>query len=413
MSTRLFPLALCALALLAPLGSEAAAQQVLRKTYDGRRCRVYIPSTYRQGTPRPLVVMLHGCTQDPEDFARGTRFDEVAEREGLIVLYPEQPSSANQNKCWNWFEPAHQARGRGEPASIVACVEGAAREWSVDRERVYAAGLSAGAAMSSILAATYPDVFAAVGVHSGLQYAAARDVGGAFSAMFGSAPDPERGARDVLRAMGPRKRAMPVIVFHGTGDSTVRPQNGVQVARQFAQVADLALDGRDSDQVPSRPSQTQNGNTPGGLAYAIFDHLGPSGRTWIRRYEVTSMGHAWSGGDRAGSYTDPAGPNASEALWAFFAQHSRSGSASAPAPAPVTPAPAPVTPAPTPIAPTPITPVTPRDTTPPTLSASPPAGSYPPPSTSSCRATSPVRSTTPSTAARRPSPRRATPSPCG
>ena len=227
-------LVLFALAAGGPLFAQQG--QTLQRAYAGRSCRVYVPSTYRPGDARPLVVLLHGCTQDPADFARGTAFDAIAERERLLVLYPEQTSSANSNQCWNWFEAAHQARGSGEPASIVACVEGFAAEFSVDRERVYAAGLSAGAAMSSILGATYPDVFAAIGVHSGLEYAAASDVGSAFSAMFTGGPAPDQAAAKALRVMGARRRALPVFVAHGTSDYTVRPVNGEQTIAQWAQV---------------------------------------------------------------------------------------------------------------------------------------------------------------------------------
>lgn len=366
------PASFLALTLLAASPSLAQQGRTLQRAFNGRSCRVYVPSSYRPNDARPLVVLLHGCTQDPADFARGTAFDALAEREGLLVLYPEQPQSANSNQCWNWFETAHQARGRGEPASIVGCVEGVASEFSVDRERVYVAGISAGGAMSSILGATYPDVFAAIGVHSGLEYAAADGMGSAFSAMFTGGPDPEQAALDALRAMGSNERALPVLVVHGADDYTVRPINAEQTIAQFAQVADLALDGVDNDDVSARPSTSRSGTAPGGRRYAVFDHHAPGGSVLLRYLRVEGMGHAWSGGDASGSYTDPAGPSASEALWAFFSLHRRNA-----VPAPTTPTPTPM-PAPTPM-PMPAPAPTPRPAPAPTPRPAPAPTSLPAP----------------------------------
>lgn len=351
MSTR--SLVLAAL-LAASLPSVAAAQQgtSVTRSYNGRSCRVYVPASYRAGAKRPLVVLLHGCTQDPADFARGTEFDRIADQHGLLVLYPQQTQAANQNKCWNWFEPGHQARGRGEPASIVGCVEGVAKEWGVDRERVYVGGLSAGGGMTSILGVTYPDVFAAIAVHAGLQFDAANDVGGAFLAMFQGGPNPEASARSAISVMGSRKRVVPTLVVHGTGDNTVRPINGEHTIRQFAQIADLVIDGQDDDDVSGRPTRTRQEVSAAGLRYTVYDH-DYQGATLLRRIEVEGMSHAWSGGSSAGSYTDPQGPSASEAMWAFFSQHTRSGAS-----APTTGG---------------------NDTTPPTTTVAPPAGRYPNP----------------------------------
>ena len=255
--------------------------------------RLYTPSG-RSGQRLPLVVMLHGCTQTPEDFAAGTRMNSLAEAEGFLVAYPAQPPAANPNRCWNWFLPEHQARGRGEPGAIAGMVRDILRDHPVDPRRVFVAGLSAGGATAAVMGAVYPDLFAAVGVHSGLATGAARDVVSAFAAMR-RAPD-----------TGPVARPVPTIVFHGDSDPTVHRSNAAALVAQItAGAGDLTV------------AQTQ-GQSARGRPWTRVSHVDAAGRTLCEDWCLHGGGHAWSGGDRAGSYTDPDGPDASAEMLRFF-----------------------------------------------------------------------------------------------
>ena len=260
--------------------------------------RLYVPSRRAGGTV-PLVVMLHGCTQSPEDFAAGTRMNEVAEEGGFLVAYPRQTQGANAQKCWNWFDAAGQLRDRGEPALIAGLTRDVMRDFAVDPTRVYVAGLSAGGAAAAILAQCYPDLYAAAGVHSGLAAGAARDMPGAFAAMRG-------GAR---AAPG---RAVPAIVFHGDADRTVHPSNGDQVMTQARGGAPLA-------------AEAARGRAEGGLAFTRTVERDASGRSMAEHWLVHGAGHAWSGGSAAGSYTEPRGPDASREMLRFFLGHRLAG----------------------------------------------------------------------------------------
>ena len=256
--------------------------------------RLYVPSRPPAG-PMPLLVMLHGCTQSPEDFAAGTGMNALAEAEGLLVAYPRQTRTANAQKCWNWFDPKDQGRGRGEPALVVGMVEEVLRREAADPARVYVAGLSAGGAAAAVLAQAYPEVFAAVGVHSGLPAGAARDMAGAFAAMRGGG----------TAAPG---RAVPTIVVHGGADRTVAPANARAVAEQARGGAALA-------------TATTRGRAAGGLAFTRSVGSDANGRPLVESWLVEGAGHAWSGGSPAGSYTEPRGPDASRAMLDFFLRH--------------------------------------------------------------------------------------------
>ncbi len=260
-----------------------------------RAYKLYIPRDYR-GEPRPLIVMLHGCTQSADDFAAGTRMNVFADESMFLVAYPEQPASANVSKCWNWFRPGDQQRERGEPSLVAGITLQIMRDYAVDRRRVYVAGLSAGGAAAAVLAATYPNVYAAVGVHSGLTCGLARDVPSALAAM--------RTGRGDDRADAVARTPIPTIVFHGDRDATVHPSNGARFA------ADVATSGC--------AKRVETGLAAGGREYTQTTYTEANGKRVLEHWTIHGAGHAWSGGSTAGSYTDPLGPDASRELVRFF-----------------------------------------------------------------------------------------------
>jgi poly(hydroxyalkanoate) depolymerase family esterase len=267
-----------------------------------RDYKLYVPSGYR-GQPCPLIVMLHGCTQSVDDFAGGTNMNAVADENGCLVAYPIQSKAANQSKCWNWFNPRDQQRDGGEPALIVGIVRQIARDHAVDVRRVYVAGLSAGGAAAVVLGTRYPDVFAAIGVHSGVACGAAHDIVSAFIAMRGQGP--QTGAVNALRP--DNQRDVPTIVFHGDRDDTVHPSNADRIV--------------EATQASRLQSIVETSRVPGGHAYTRESYRDDRGRLVLERWTVHGAGHAWSGGRKAHSFTDPAGPNASHAMMRFFLAH--------------------------------------------------------------------------------------------
>ncbi len=270
-----------------------------------RAYKLYIPSGYH-GQALPLVVMLHGCTQSPDDFAAGTRMNLIAEEQTCLVVYPAQPSEANAAKCWNWFRPSDQRRGQGEPSLIVGITRQVMRDYSVDPQRVYIGGLSAGAAAAAVMGATYPDVYAAIGVHSGLAWGAANDLPSAFTAMRQGDLPASYGSGDVSTVLG-HGSTVPTIVFHGDRDNTVHPRNGDHVIAQ--------------KRTTKLQKNVHRGRVPGGHAYTRTIHTDARGRAILEHWEIHGAGHAWSGGSPAGSYTDPRGPDAAREMLRFFLEH--------------------------------------------------------------------------------------------
>ncbi|GAC1394269.1 MAG: hypothetical protein NVS4B11_08040 [Ktedonobacteraceae bacterium] len=284
---------------------------------------VYTPQSYQVGTTVPLLVMLHGCAQTAIDFATGTSMNLLAEQYGFIVVYPQQTSNYNQGLCWNWFLPVNQARERGEPASIVGIIQAVQQNtvlWTIDPKRIYVAGLSAGAAMSVILGATYPDLFAAIGIHSGLEYQAATSLNDGFKAMRRGGPSPQQQGLAAYTAMSSLARIVPTIVFHGTNDTSVAPVNGDQVVQQWMATDHLASKNTYTPDF-TRPTNVTSGQVPGGHTYVVASWNAVNSMAVQAYWKIGGMGHAWSGGNPVGTYTDPQGPSASAALYDFFMAH--------------------------------------------------------------------------------------------
>ena len=277
-----------------------------------RNYKLYIPGG-STGQPLPLLVMLHGCTQSPDDFAAGTRMNALAESGDFYVVYPEQSGSANMNKCWNWFNAGDQQRDQGEPSIIAGITHQIAATQPIDTKRIYVAGMSAGAAMAVILGETYPDLYAAVGVHSGLAYGAAHDLPSAFGAMQGGGPDATRPNNRHQKATD-LTRTVPVIVFHGDRDSTVNQRNAEQILNQ--RLSDLAADA-------TPKASMRQGQVRGGHSYTQSVYRNSGDEPVAERWIVHGSGHAWSGGSPKGSYTDANGPDASMEMVRFFLEHPR------------------------------------------------------------------------------------------
>lgn len=272
-----------------------------------RDYKVYVPGQYRSA-PLPLIVMLHGCTQDADDFAAGTRMNALAETHGFIVVYPIQPQGANTSKCWNWFKPADQQRDQGEPSLIAGITREVMANYNVDPKRVFVAGLSAGGAMAAIVAQTYPDLYAAAGIHSGLPVGCAHDLPSALAAMRGGkarSKARKSGRADIHHAQASQ---CPLIVFHGDADATVHPANANELVREFSA----------REAIPVRASSGDSRARKHTVRH-MTSQAGADAELWI----IHGAPHAWAGGSSSGSYTDPSGPDASAEMVRFFLEHPR------------------------------------------------------------------------------------------
>ena len=290
-----------------------------------RAYRVYVPFGLRRTTRAPMLLALHGCTQDAMDFAAGTRFNELADRHQFVVVYPEQSVAHNGQRCWNWFRTGHQFREQGEPAILAGIVGRMLAErarWRIDPERVYVTGISAGGAMAVVLSATYPELFAAVGVHSAPPYRSAAGPANAIAAMQGRVAPPP-----VHTASG---QAMPpMIIFQGTFDGTVRPVNARRVADQWLAARATDAGPRTQSGLVARPIGAPRVATAGpARPVSTRSRRGHTvsrwysgGRKVLELWEIDGLGHAWSGGSTNGSYSDARGPRASSEMWKFFAAH--------------------------------------------------------------------------------------------
>jgi poly(hydroxyalkanoate) depolymerase family esterase len=264
-----------------------------------RSYKLYIPRR-RQRSRRALLLMLHGGTQDADDFAAGTRMNALAEEHEFIVAYPIQSKAANVSLCWNWFTPENQTRGRGEPAIIAGITSEIIADYDVDPARVFVAGLSAGGAMAAVMGATYPDLYAAVGVHSGLPYRSAADLPSAFAAMRGH--EGQGGRARKWRSTGNDGRFIRTIVFHGDADNIVHPSNAASMVSA------------ESNESVER-AEVRHGAMRAHTRTVTRDK---TGAVIVEHWLVHGGGHAWSGGSPDGTYTDPRGPDASREMLRFF-----------------------------------------------------------------------------------------------
>lgn len=262
-----------------------------------RHYKLYAPSNFG-AEALPLVVMLHGCSQSADDFAAATGMNALAEELGFVVVYPEQSSRANHAGCWNWFEALHQRRNEGEP-SLIAGITRSILRHGLDKRRVYVAGHSAGGAMAAVMGAEYPDLYAAIGIHSGLPHGVAQDLPSALAAMSGRANGgykPERPPAGAPRA--------PVIAFHGDQDTTVHPNNSRFLPAPGSRIA------------------TEHGER-NGRSFTRTTHFDASGRPMVEQWMVHGAAHAWFGGKPYASFADPQGPDASREMLRFFLSHRR------------------------------------------------------------------------------------------
>lgn len=305
--------------LIAAAASAATVSGSVSHAEGARAYELTVPST-GAANARPLIVALHGCLQTPAQFAGVARLRELAEKEGALVLYPAQSEAANPARCWNWFNPADQVRGSGEPALIAAMVEEVRAKHAIDASRIYVVGLSAGAMMTSVLMACYPDVFAAAAVVSGGMYKAADGLGEAMRVIGSGSPhEVAERARQAYECAGDAKtKRYKVLVIDGDADRIVGAANAAQAVAQFLETNDWADDGKDNGSVAALGEPTR-ARREDGLDHTCRELLA-EGRPLMRHCTVHGLGHAWSGGDPGFPYAEPKGPDATAMIWSFFAE---------------------------------------------------------------------------------------------
>jgi poly(hydroxyalkanoate) depolymerase family esterase len=295
-----------------------------RGSGGSRNFKLWMPKTRETNSAWPLVMLLHGCTHDAQDMAEISGMNDVAEANGFLTVYPEQSRVANLLKCWNWFDPKHQTRDAGEPSILAAVVEQVRSTQNIDAERVYLVGVSAGGAMASILAATYPELFAAVAIIAGAEFKAATSVSEGFAVMERGGPDPVRQGQLAFEAMSSglackKRRRMPVIVFHGTVDTRVSIVNADQAIAQWSKT-NACLAAEHSENRFALTEKIVSGEAPNGYAYRKHIYREPDASLLMEKWIVQGLGHAWCGSPRASKYGDPQGPDASAEIWRFFCE---------------------------------------------------------------------------------------------
>ena len=285
--------------------------------------KLWLASGYRKEKPVPLVLMLHGCTQKAEDMAAASGMNDLADKNNFLVVYPEQTAAANALRCWNWFDPKHQSRDAGEPALIAAVIQDIHSSYSIDARRVYVVGISAGGAMAVVMGATYPEIFAGIGVVAGAEYKAGTTVEAGLAAMKQGGPNPDQQGllafQAIQKSSGRSKKRMPVIAFQGTKDPYLNPLNTDQVIAQWAETNDYLDDGKDNDSITIQSPKETKGVVPNGYGYTKSLYEDSNGRLLMEKWVVEGLGHAWPGSPIANQFADPKGPNASAEMWRFFA----------------------------------------------------------------------------------------------
>lgn len=286
-----------------------------------RTYKLFVPAGLPAG-PVPLLVELHGCNSDADEEARWSRFNTLAPAFQLLIAYPEQSEEANGSRCWNWFQPDHQSRDRGEPALIAGITREIMARHAVDPARVYIGGISAGGAMANILAVTYPDLYAAA-----MHYASCQYRGTTCTAAVAALP-PELAGEIAYRAMGEHARVVPVLVLQGDRDPLVPFPNAEQIVGQWLASDDWSDDGANNGSIARAPADTTMDQVPGGYRYEIDTYRDAAGCIIVRRWLVHGLGHAWSQGESDGSprdafFTDPLGPDLSSATLEFLLSHPR------------------------------------------------------------------------------------------